>query len=249
MRESELAGIVHEVYHSFKNKDGSQHIATFSSLFTLAELLDEFQPENFCDFGAGIGTLSSLAACLNVLEINAVERNSWCQSQMSTNVNPTYYKMFSNLESINLNSCVFIAIDDDINRSELWKIVSSKRMRIIFIEGWRNKTVAQLSRRLFFRKKRASFRRSSSKEEFLKYLECGACNLQVPGEKAGSYFLLGAGDANSYFGSWISRMKETREWNEFLKAIFFFFGRKIAPRQRVKNFAIFLERLHLRSRT
>lgn len=152
--------VVQEIYDAYVAKPGSEHIATLSSLLNLYKLLAQYKPKMCLDWGAGIGTTASLSLKVSKeARVDVYERNEWCREQLIKNVPHFTGDIFTFAPS---GAYDFLIIDDDISRREIRKLLSNGKLRIIFIEGWRNRTVGQFSKRLPFYGFSATYVRSSS---------------------------------------------------------------------------------------
>lgn len=70
-----------DIYSKFKNKEGSGHIATSTSI----EVLLRLNPQTVLEMGGGIGTLTHTLASLGS-KVDVYEYNTYCQEQLSKNV-------------------------------------------------------------------------------------------------------------------------------------------------------------------
>jgi len=73
-----------DIYSKFKNKEGSEYIATPISI----EVLLNLNPKTVLEMGGGIGAMTYTVASLGA-EVDVYEDNLFCQEQLSKNV-PKY---------------------------------------------------------------------------------------------------------------------------------------------------------------
>jgi SAM-dependent methyltransferase len=221
-------------FENFRNKEGSQHIATFSSQLNFLEKFCHFEFRHVLDYGSGIGTFVPLILEFSKAKITSVERNEWCQNEFRTNIYRSFEAAESRVflrDSIPFEDFDVIIIDDEISRAELRLLLSSSHLGMIFVEGWRNKTVGQISRRLMLYGYEANFSRGDSRlEEFSRRGKALRTH-----EKGGSTFILRKGSRFSNLKSWLLRVRETKEFMELFKALYFFSRRKISVRSRLKK--------------
>lgn len=216
----------------FQSLEGSEHIATFSSQLNLASIIVDAKCKNVLDFGTGIGTLVPLILQFSEAKIYAVEKNAWCQSKFKENMSDVSFSEKSRIElhsQIPFQDFDLVIIDDDISRREIHKLLRSKDLSFIFVEGWRNRTIGHISKRLPLFGFSAEFARGKSRlSEFgLKDL------LGREMEKAGSWFLLSRKKPLENLLSWINRINETDEIKELLKEFYFWLRRKLSIRSRL----------------
>lgn len=225
-----LHKIAYENYIHFSKLEGSDHIATFSSQLNLLEAINGLEIKKALDWGAGIGTISNLLAKNKDCLITAYELNIWCQNQFTRNLEQK--KLFKLTGEFPLDfDYDLIVIDDDINRGQIIKLLNNRTLKVVFVEGWRNKTVGHISFGLLLRGKTAQFKRCSSR--LLEFDLHGKNGTRV--EKAGAYFIIGV-EKKSFLlalNSWLNRLQATSEFKEFFKEIYFWIGRKIAVRSRL----------------
>ena len=74
MQANHLADFVGENFDRFKTKEGSQHIATFSSQLNFLENFCKLDVSNILDFGSGIGTFVPIMLTFSKAQIVAVEK-------------------------------------------------------------------------------------------------------------------------------------------------------------------------------
>lgn len=224
--------LVQENFGNFINKDGSEHIATLSSQINLYRLLKSYEPNQILDWGGGIGTLTKL--CLEVVDkakIHVFERNEWCIGEFNKNI--PNFKGFI-VKELNYANYDFVIIDDDISRSEIHKILSFPGLKVIFVEGWRNRTVGHISKRAVLHGFSAKFFRSKS-QLFL-------FGRGEEWEKSGSWFVFEhKGFHLDVLRSWIIRWRITKEGKEVIKEFYYWIGRLIRPSSRIKSLKTFLK--------
>lgn len=203
-----------ENFSIFQSREGSGAIASRGSQLNLIELLIEHSPKKVLDWGAGIGTLIPLYQHVGVKQIVAFERNAWCREQFIKNV--------VNFDNGILVSSLprdivfdFVTIDDEIESQYLARIIGSKTYpQIIFVEGWRNRTIVRVSYLLLRRGLVAEFVRCKDRSSELGLAER---------EKSGSFFVLRKGSRFESLNSWIGRRNATFESREIRN----FFLRKL----------------------
>lgn len=226
MQIEEGIQVVQENFRNFIEKDGSKHIATLSSQINLYRLLKSYEPNLILDWGGGIGTLTKL--CLEVVEkanIDVFERNEWCIGEFNKNIPNFRGSILKELNSANYD---FVIIDDDISRAQIHKILSFPGLKVIFVEGWRNRTVGHISKRAVLHGFSAKFFRSKS-QLFL----FGRAD---EWEKSGSWFVMEhKGIHLDVLMSWISRWRSTREGKEVIKEFYYWIGRMMRPASRIKS--------------
>ena len=133
-------------FERFKSLEGSKHIATLGSQHVLAELLSRFEPKVILDWGSGIGTLLQLADEVCHPKLFANEENSWCRERARENLATLKCEYISASDSPKNLDAVFI--DADIEIYQLDSILMVDTLKFIYVEGWRNTTCIQISRRL-----------------------------------------------------------------------------------------------------
>jgi hypothetical protein len=230
---NELASFVADNFENFRAKEGSQHIATFSSQLNFLEKFCNLKSCSVLDFGSGIGTFIPIILNFSRASIVAVEKNEWCRKQFEKNVFEGRDNLQNRIrlaESIPSDLFDVVIIDDDICRKELSKMLCSKGLKFIFIEGWRNKTVGQISRRLTLYGYSASFFRGESRLK--EFNRLGKSNRIE--EKAGSGFILKRSGFWSNLKSWFCRLRETGELKEWVKQFYFWLGRSVRFRSRIE---------------
>jgi hypothetical protein len=216
----------------FQSLEGSEHIATFSSQLNLASIIVDAKARNVLDFGTGIGTLVPLILQFSEAKIYAVEKNAWCQSKFKENMSDV---SFSEKSRIELHSQIpfidfdLVIIDDDISRREIHKLLRGKDLSFIFVEGWRNRTIGHISKRLPLFGFSAEFVRGKSRLSEFGLKD----SLGRDMEKAGSWFLLSRKKPLENLLSWINRINETDEIKELLKEFYFWLRRKLSIRSRL----------------
>jgi len=227
-----LSDVAQQNFNHFKQLEGSKHIATFSSQLNLLEVILKHDIKNALDWGAGIGTITNLLILSKDCNVTAYELNEWCRDQFKKNL-----KLIERIELSNqfpLDSKYdLIVIDDDISRRQIRQLLSGGKTKVIFIEGWRNKTVGHVSLALLLNSFPAQFKRCASRlEEFDLYSKKGT---RI--EKSGSYFIVCAEKKQIWLSlsSWMKRLKKTNEFKEILKELYFWISRTLAVRSRIKK--------------
>lgn len=203
---SELIRFIQSNFDHFSSLPGSKHISSRSSALNLLELLIIFKPISVLDWGSGIGTLIPLYDFVNTSKIIAVEKNEWCRNQFATNT-----KVFKNLVLKDDLPCdlefEFIVIDDEIDMRTIFSLISRVSFpKVIFIEGWRNRTIAKLSFALLLCGLSASFTRQKDRSREFSLSER---------EKSGAHFELFKHNRFNSLASWITRCSMTLEFREF----------------------------------
>jgi hypothetical protein len=233
----ETSDFVARNFDRFKSLEGSQHIATFSSQLNFVEVLKALQPLKALDFGSGIGTFIPLILNFSKAHVWAVERNSWCRNQFIKNAQSIFPDQNNRViltSAIIADSYNVIVIDDDISRSEIHRLLRNKHLKLIFIEGWRKRTVGHISRRLLFFGYSAIFIRGESRlSEFNRVGQAGRKM-----EKAGSWFLLEKDNSLSNFKSWLIRIQRTHEIQEMVKPFYFWLRRSLSIRSFINRIFI-----------
>lgn len=218
----------------FQSLEGSEHIATFSSQLNLASIIVDAKARNVLDFGTGIGTLVPLILQFSEAKIYAVEKNAWCQSKFKENMSNVSSSEKSRIElhsQIPFIDFDLVIIDDYISRIEIHKLLRGKNLSLIFVEGWRNRTIGHISKRLPLFGYSAEFIRGKSRLS-----EFGIIDLQGRDfEKAGSYFILSRQSAKENYLSWLRRLTSTSEFNELLKEFYYWLRRILSVRARIKK--------------
>ena len=216
----------------FESLEGSEHIATFSSQLNLASIIVDAEARNVLDFGTGIGTLVPLILQFSKAKIYAVEKNAWCQSKFKENMSDVSFaeksriELFSQIPSIDFD---LVIIDDDISRREIHKLLRGKDLSFIFVEGWRNRTIGHISKRLPLFGFSAEFVRGKSRLSEFELKDSLGRDI----EKAGSWFLLSRKTPLENLLSWINRINETDEIKELLKEFYFWLRRKLSIKSRL----------------
>ena len=227
---TKLTELAFNNYQLFKSKSGSAHIATFSSQLNLIELLEQNKCKSVLDFGSGIGTLTKLMEKIGISNIYSYERSDWCKEQASANLHPTTPKYLVDLSE----NAPFegICIDDEISRRQIVQVLKQEKLKVIFIEGWRNKTAAQVSRRLLMHGYAASFTRGTARWDLRWAFDKDLSR----DEKAGCWFVIEKQAFPLAFLSWTRRVPKTREFNELLKEFYFWIRRSLSIRKRLGKY-------------
>lgn len=225
-----------ENFKFFESQPGSDHIATFSSQLNLLDLLTEIRCKSILDFGSGIGTLTKLVQVLNVENVVSYERSEWCKIQALDNLQPFIPNYVTDLAQLPMIEAV--CIDDQISRKQIRQLLRQPNLKVIFIEGWRNKTASQISHRLVLHGYSASFYRGKSR-----WNASWPFSLELnQGEKAGCWFILERQNRVLATLSWLRRVKSTGEIQEVCKEFFFWLSRNIKLRSRWANLKFKLSR-------
>jgi hypothetical protein len=195
--------IVLGIYSKFKSYEGSDHIATISSMMNLLDVIQTKLFREVLDFGAGIGTISALVLGNTTANITAVEKNAYCANEFKKHLLPNKrINLCSSLPKKLFDLCI---IDDSISVREIMGIFDTSGDEVvIFIEGRRGISVAILSLL-------SMFHRYSGK-----YFEAkSGWNPQDKNlyEKAGSYFIFTKSSLPNSVKSWFKRIERTDERN------------------------------------
>ena len=224
-----LPQIAFENYKLFESKSGSDHIATFSSQLNLLEQLAGINPGAVLDFGSGIGTLTKLVQQSGVKDVFCYEKSEWCKLQAQENLKPFSPVYFSELSDLPLIEVVII--DDEISRKQIYQLLRQPNLKLIFIEGWRNKTASQISHRLPWCGYGGIFVRGVTKwnQEWT-----FSQDLQQF-EKAGCWFLIQKQNRILAGLNWMKRIRATGEIKEVIKEFYFWSARTVRVRSRLKS--------------
>jgi hypothetical protein len=196
----ELVDHNHALFHSLP---GSKHIANKSSQLNLLLLSQKISPQYILDYGAGIGTFTSLMLVGTKANIVAVEINSWCRNQFLKNITDrNRVQLYSSIPKSEYFDLVII--DDTIGLKDSLRLM--RNTGCIFIEGYRNTTVAKFSLGLFILFFESYFERGVSKHSLFK------SNII---EKSGSFFIISKSTPLDSFKSWRQRISLTFEVYEF----------------------------------
>lgn len=113
-----LSDIAQQNYNHFKQLEGSEHIATFSSQLNLLEVIEKHDIKSALDWGAGIGTITNLLMVSTDCYVTAYELNEWCRDQLKKNLTLTKRIELSDKFPL-LAQYDLIVIDDDISRKQI----------------------------------------------------------------------------------------------------------------------------------
>jgi hypothetical protein len=205
--ENTLHTLVEKNFESFSKLEGSQHIASMSSQLNLAENLKISNAGSILDWGSGIGTLIPLYLSLTDARVVAFERNDWCLVQFKKNIGQVPRVELVDKPPVE-RSFDFIVIDDEIKLGELFRVIKhAGNQTTIFIEGWRNSTLAKTSFLLLLLLKSVKAERYSSR--LSEFGHSGSF------EKSGAALIVNASNPFSAITSWFNRQKETKELMEF----------------------------------
>lgn len=191
------------IYLKFKSYEGSEHIATVSSMMNLLQIIQTKLFREVLDFGAGIGTISALVLSNSTANITAVEKNAFCANEFKKHLLPNKrVYLCSSLPKKLFDLCI---IDDSISVREIMGIFSvSGEKLVIFIEGRRGISVAILSLLSMFHRYSGEYFEGKSVR-----------NTQYKNshEKAGSYFIFTKSSLPNSLKSWLRRLERTDERN------------------------------------
>jgi hypothetical protein len=199
-------------FKKFQSLPGSQHIASRSSQLNLLEISKKLAPEKILDYGAGIGTLTQLMLDATKAKVCAVEKNDWCKNQFALNIDDSDRVEFC--QSIPyLNDFDLIIIDDEIKFKDIYLLIKNTNGNFsVFIEGWRNLTVAKFSFALLILAKCANYKRGVSRLDEWNDIDSL--------EKSGSNFFATPTSFPSAAKSWLKRLSLTNELSEYRYWIF-----------------------------
>lgn len=142
-------------YLAFREKEGSEQIASCYSQINLAKLLITFRPEVIYEHGGGIGTLTKLIKhFLPKTSLVVYEQNQYCSSKIF-NLNLSDVTVVDKLPRKTFDG---IVIDDAITLIELFHLLRRQpRLKFVFIEGKRRSTVRALALIILLLRKRFIF--------------------------------------------------------------------------------------------
>ena len=199
-----IADIALDNFNTFKKFEGSDHIATVSSQINLLEILRTHQVDQVMDFGAGIGTLTSLVIKHTNVNLTAIEKNEFCIKQFTKHNLPN--NRITLLGKIpRYGNFDLVIIDDAIKTSEIFRLFYAAKNVIVFIEGRRSSTIARLSfYSIFFRMIR-KFQYCPSRLNLFGSNEI---------EKGGSSFVFNKGTLLKTVITWMQQLRKTGELNQ-----------------------------------
>jgi hypothetical protein len=202
--------VVRDNFETFHKREGSGEIASRGSQLNLLELLREHAPKRVLDWGTGLGTLVPIYRQAGVKSIVAFERNVWCREQFAKNIR-TLDDVILVDQLPNDTSFDFVTFDDEVESKNLRKIIGRQTFpEIIFVEGWRNRTIVRISFLILRRGLKARFVRLKDRS-----IDFGLNER----EKSGSYFQLHGASRFESLSSWLQRRNatfETREIRNFV---------------------------------
>ena len=134
-----------KVHAHFAGLPGSGQIASRFAVEALAWWLTRQNPRHLCDVGAGIGTLTAIAALWSQAEIVAVEDDPWCLEQARRKLKTIwsahpilwYDKIPSGYMTFD-----FLILDGPQVRPGDWACL--ERRAVVFVEGGRRGQRAEL---------------------------------------------------------------------------------------------------------
>ena len=129
-----------KLHAHFAGLPGSGQIASRFAVEALMWWLARQNPRHLCDVGAGIGTLTAIAAFWSQAEIVAVEDEPWCQAQARQNLRGPilwYDKIPSGYMTFD-----FLILDGPQVRPGDWACL--ERRAVVFVEGGRRGQRAEL---------------------------------------------------------------------------------------------------------
>lgn len=188
-----------ENHDYFSKLEGSKHIATLTSQRNLENLLNQFKPKAILDWGSGIGTLINLAHKVCDPKLYAFEENKYCRGLAKINLAglPVEYVSEASIPA----EIEGVFLDGEISNLQINRLLASKNLKFIFIEGWRNKTVIEISRQLKKHGYAAKFKRPGG----------WLSNYTKPTgfEKGGAWFIIEKSNRPKAFISRLKRIKST----------------------------------------
>lgn len=132
-------------FEQFADRPGAQHIATEFALTYLSALLRTLQPTSVLEFGAGIGTITSmlLEHPCGIEHVTCTEDNAFCLEQLDANLRPEQRERLmlikepGRLGEIDRNFDLII-FDGEFGISEKLHVLDDRVA--CFIEGARTRT-------------------------------------------------------------------------------------------------------------
>jgi hypothetical protein len=158
------------------------------------------------DYGSGICTLIPIYIRLTEAKVVSFERNEWCRDRFRENIRTT-----SRIEltaSLPLGMKFdFITIDDEVSFREIFQLLKGSNDKVtIFVEGWRNSTLARFSFALLL------LQRSGEAERFKSRLREFESGNKL--EKSGAIIKSYKSNLLDSIQSWFKRIPVTKELNE-----------------------------------
>lgn len=75
------------VYQRFRERPGSNHIASWRALACLAAVVRKYRPKEVLEFGCGIGTITyMLLRASSEIHVLGIESNGFCLDQLDQNI-------------------------------------------------------------------------------------------------------------------------------------------------------------------
>src|SRR5438552_2510169 len=133
-----------EVYERFRQRPGSQHIATHGAIEGLIRWLSRARPSSILEVGAGIGTLTYAAVeTLNRLghpyRLTCLEDNAFCLEQLRNNLAEHWrrFEVYDGMGAVpaDRGQFDFIILDGGSTSKEYFQRVAPRG--VVFVEGWR----------------------------------------------------------------------------------------------------------------
>jgi hypothetical protein len=162
------------------------------------EILRTYKVDQVMDFGAGIGTLTSLVIKNTNANLTAIEKNEFCIKQFTKHNLPN--NRITLLDEIPRHSNFDLAIiDGAIQAREILRLFYGSKNIIVFIEGRRSSTIARLNfYSIFFRLNR-KFQYCPSRLNLF-----GSSEI----EKGGSYFIFNKDTLLKTIFTWMQQLKK-----------------------------------------
>lgn len=147
------------LYNSFKQKMGSEHIASPVGIQVLLEIIEEIKPRHILEIGGGLGTLSYAALKFSDVQMDIFEDHPFCIKELQKNLRG-YEERYQLLEDYNNfilpHTSYDLIIIDGGGHAFVHEVISKcQHIGRIFIEGGRGEQRKQarmaLRQRYIFR--------------------------------------------------------------------------------------------------
>ena len=157
--------IARNTFLEFAEKEGNGHICTENALVGILDVINQKRPKSIIEYGIGIGCMTlgifkgyEALGKLNDLLYFGTEDNDFCKEHFALNLGE-YAKLpnFNHKENLDFKvETLFdlVIVDGPANAANAMKMLAERG--VIFIEGYRENQIAQLSN-------------SSEKREFIFY--------------------------------------------------------------------------------
>lgn len=153
--------LAREVHTQFALKPGARHISSEFALAYLSALVREIKPRRVLEFGAGIGTISSLLLrhSYAIEKVTATESNAFCVEQLQRNIEREHTARFELLKPDAIVNTIkkhfdLVVIDGSVSTSDLKHLGPGTTC---FIEGSRRATRREIESAMRKRHLRCSF--------------------------------------------------------------------------------------------